>query len=374
MVIARHPKRVSLALVLLSSFGGLQAAQAAGTDSGVAISNRATVSYQVNGVAQTPIESSPTGNSTAGAGAGSDTTFVVDNVVRHTVTELSGNATSASPGATNLIAAFTVTNTGNTSQGYQLTATNLTGGALFGQTDNADVNNLRVLVDANANGTYQAGTDVATSIDTLMEDASVTVFVLADVPLTATNNQYANVQLAARAAVAGSSGATLAVETAGADTSGVDVVFGDTGAVDGDGIHEAADQFAVQSASLSIQKNSSLISDPFNGTSNPKAIPGAVVQYAIVVTNNGASAASGVQIVDELPANTTLADGEFSGADVQLQVGASVTTCDAESPADTNGDGCFVNGDDELVVGAPTALATVNPSSSVTVRFRVTID
>ena len=158
------------------------------------------------------------------------------------------------------------------------------------------MNNLRVFVDANANSVYDAGVDTANARSTRsLKMRSSRVFVLADVPLTATNNQFANVQLAARAAVAGTSGATLVMQSAAADNPAVvDVVFADVGATARDGIHEASDQYAIASATLSVAKTSTVISDPFNITTNPKAIPGAVVQYAITVTNTGASAATGV--------------------------------------------------------------------------------
>jgi uncharacterized repeat protein (TIGR01451 family) len=383
MTIARHLKQVSLALPVLGSFGLMQSAFAIGTDSGTSISNKATVSYSVGSVVQTPIESSPTGNSTPGVNNGAGTAFVVDNKVLHVVSEVGGVVTSTSPGATNVVATFRVTNQGNTSQGYALTVTNPASGAASpfggGSADNSDVNNLRVFVDSNANNVYDAGVDTATAINTLAEDALVTVFVLADVPLTATNNQFANVQLAARAAVAGTSGATLVVQSAGVDNPAVvDVVFADVGALARDGIHEASDQYAIASAALAVAKTSSVISDPFNNTTNPKAIPGATVQYAITVTNTGASAATGVAINDPLPTNTTFVQGQYaSSTDVEVQVGAAAPTrCIAETPTDTNVDGCFRNASGQLVVGAPMSIGTVNAGApnAVTVRFRVTIN
>jgi len=374
--------RVALALPVLGSFAVMQSALAVGTDAGTSINNRATVSYSVSGVAQTAIESSPTGNATPGAGAGANTTFVVDNKILHVVAETSGNATSTSPGATNVVATFTVTNQGNNAQGYQLTPTNLATGTAspFGAgADAFDVTNLRVFVDANGNGAYDAGTDTATFIDTLAEDASVTVFIVSDIPLAATNGQYANVQLAARAAQAGTSAATLMAETSGADNATVvDVVFADAGATARDGVHEASDQYTVASAALSVAKTSSVVSDPFNGTSNPKAIPQAIVEYSIVVTNTGASAASSVSIRDPLPAATTFVQGQYAGTtDVEVQVGAGAPTrCVAEAVADSNADGCYRNSSGELIVGAPMAVATVSAgaANSVTVRFRVQIN
>jgi uncharacterized repeat protein (TIGR01451 family) len=366
-------RRAGLAVFTLAAFGAWQTAGAVGTAANTTVSNQATVNYTVGGVAQAPIPSSPTGNTTPGGGA--PTTFVVDNRIDLTVTEVSGGNTAVTPGQLNQVTSFTVTNTGNSAQGFQLTPANLAGGAVFGNTDNTDVANLRVFVDSNANGVYDAGVDTATAIDTLAADANVIVFIVADVPGTVTNGQFANVQLSARAAVAGTNGATLATETAGADTPGaVDVVFGDAAR---DATEVAADQYAVSSAALSVQKTSAVLDDPFNGTTNPKAIPGAHIEYAVAISNSGAAAATGLQINDPLPANTSFRTGGYNGnaSDVSITVGANPATfCVAEVGSDTNGDGCSRTATD-LVVGAP-ALTTVaiGAGNAVTVRFQVTIN
>src|SRR5689334_22118259 len=131
MNIALALKQASFALFAIASLSAMLDAQAAGTASGTSITNRATVSYSVSGVSQTPIESSPTGNTNPGTNNGANTAFVVDNKVNLTVTELSGGVTNTAPGATNAVTAFTVKNTGNTAQGYLLTPSNLTGGTRF---------------------------------------------------------------------------------------------------------------------------------------------------------------------------------------------------------------------------------------------------
>src|SRR5215510_13382283 len=106
-------KRVGLACVALGAIAVSQQALAVGTAANTSIDNRATVNFQVGGVAQTPIESSPTGNSTAGVGNGANTSFLVDNRVDLTVTEVGGAATTVGAGATNVVTTFRVTNTGN---------------------------------------------------------------------------------------------------------------------------------------------------------------------------------------------------------------------------------------------------------------------
>jgi uncharacterized repeat protein (TIGR01451 family) len=374
--VIRQMKTVLGAAVLLSSLAYMQVASAIGTDAGVTVSNRATVNYTVGTVAQAPIESSPTGNSNPGVGNGASTTFVVDNRINLNVTELSGNATVVSPGQPNVVTAFTVTNTGNATQGYQLSASNLVGGAVFGNTDNTDVSNLRVFVDnpgaGGTAGVYDAAFDSATSVNTLAEDGSAVVFIVSDVPVAATNGQFSNVRLQARTAVAGTNGATLETETAGADTAGVDIVFGDAGR---DALQTADDQYSVQSAALTITKTSTLISDPFNGTTNPKSIPGAVVEYVVSIANTGTVSAGSIQLSDTLDGSLAFAAGQYNGglADVQIQVGAAPATfCVAESGADSNGDGCNRAG--QTLNVNPTASITVLAAQTATVRFRATIN
>ena len=374
--VIRQMKTVLGAAVLLSSLAQVQVASAVGTDAGVTVSNRATVNYTVGTVAQAPIESSPTGNSNPGVGNGANTTFVVDNRINLNVTELSGNATLVSPGQTGVVTAFTVSNTGNATQGYQLSASNLVGGAVFGNTDNTDVSNLRVFVDnpgaGGSAGAYDAAFDTAANVDTLAEDGNVVVFIVADVPLTATNGQFSNVRLQARAAVPGTNGATLEAETAGADTAGIDIVFGDAGR---DATQTADDQYSVQSAALTITKASTLISDPFNGTTNQKAIPGAVIEYVVSIANTGTVSAGSIQLSDTLDATLTFTTGQYNGglADVEIQVGAAPATyCVAESGADSNGDGCNRAG--QTLNVNPTASITVAATQTATVRFRATIN
>ena len=368
--VIKQVRTVLAAAVLVASLAGVQTAFAAGTDAGVTIGNRATVNYTVGTTPQTAIESSPTGNSNPGVGNGANTNFVVDRRIDFTVVETGGGFTTVAPGQVNAVTIFTVTNTSNAAQGFQLSAANVAG-LLFGNTDNTDVGNIRVFVDAGVAGTYEPLVDTAIHIDTLGEDASVVVYVVSDVPLTATNGQFANVRLTARAATVGSNGATLETETAGADTAGVDVVFGDAGR---DATETADDQYAVQSAALTITKTSSIISDLFNGTGpNRKAIPGSVIEYVVSITNNGAAAATSVRLSDTLDATLAFATGQYNGgaADVQIDVGATTTYCLVEDGADANGDGCNRAG--QTLNVNPVATITVAPTETATVRFRATI-
>ena len=67
---------------------------------------------------------------------------------------------------------------------------------------------------------------------------------------------------------------------------------------------------------LAITKTSAAFSDPANGTTNPKLIPGALSQYTIAVTSppGYAATSNSIVIVDPTPAGTDLAVGDLGAA------------------------------------------------------------
>ncbi len=72
----------------------------------------------------------------------------------------------------------------------------------------------------------------------------------------------------------------------------------------------------VGSPSLVVLKAATTLSDPINGASNPMPIPGATVQYQIVITNTGAGSVDtdSLVITDPLPANTSFVVVDFDGS------------------------------------------------------------
>lgn len=383
-------KRAGLACVAFGVIAVSQQALAVGTAANTTINNRATVNYQVSGVSQTPIESSPTGNSTPGANNGANTAFLVDRKIDLIVQEVGNVAVNVTPGAVNQVTTFFLRNDGNDTQGFTLAGANQANGATVAFSaiaDAFDMTNVRVFVESTAcTGIGQAGlsyvaaSDTATTIPTLAADACSFVYVVSDTPISATNGQGSVVRLTATARVP----TTLAAltQTAGAESAGVvDVVFGDAatgGQVARDAAAFADDIYVISAAALSVGKTSTTVSDPFNGTTNPKAIPGATVEYAITLTNTGAQPASVVTITDPIPTNTTFATGTYNAgaSNVQITVGATNTFCVAEAGGtDSNADGCVRTAGGVLTVGSP-ALTTVatGAGNAVTMRFRVTIN
>ena len=278
---------------------GVAPAFAAGTTAGSSIVNTATVNYTVGGVAQTAINGS--------------NTFTVDRRISLTVTEPGNATTSVAPGSTNQVTTFLVTNTSNATLDLGLAVAQPVGGtAAHGGTDNFDVTGTGLFVDTNLNGVYDVGTDLAvTWLDEIAADASRTVFVVRDIPAGRVNGDVAGVTLTAQAresGVTGTQGAVVA-ETAGANTAGVDTVFADTaGATDAarDGQFSARDDYTVAAPVLTVIKLSRIVSDPLNGTTNPKMIPGATVEYCIQVANAaGGATATAPAITDPVPSQTT---------------------------------------------------------------------
>ena len=336
------------------TLAGAGGAHAAGTTAGTTITNTVTLNYAVGGVSQTAVNAS--------------NSFVVDRRITLTVAEVGTTTTTVAPGQAAAVTSFTVTNTSNAALDLGVAVAQAAGGAAaHGGTDNFDVTSPAVFVDTNGNGSYDAGTDAAaTYLDEVAADATRTVFVVAGIPANRITGDVAGVTLTAQARDSGAAGTqgAVSVETTTANTAGIDTVFADTaGATDAarDGRFSARDDYTVAAAALTVTKTSRVISDPSNGTTNPKAIPGATIEYCIQVANAGGSAsASDVGISDPLPAQTTYLAG--FGSFINGTVTGGV--CNADGTAG----GSFVGG----TVSA--TLASVPAGATRTLYFRATIN
>ena len=367
-------RRARLAVVALGLIGASPAAFAVGTDFGTDITNTASVNYSVSGVPQTVINSSPTGNSTPGAGAGAPTTFEVDKKIIFVAEETNGAATVTSPGLTQVVTVFRVTNTSNGSQDYRIAADNVQPVPvvnIFGRVDAFDMSNFTLHVSAAACNTATmttptfAGEAAATHIEQLPEDACRYVFVRSDTPVspTAANGLASTIRLVVTATTDASNGVTAEAESGVADNPAVvDVVFAEAGVLNGnvveDGISMAFDQYFV--GTLTVTKTAAVISDGFSPAGQAKAIPGAVVEYTISVQNNGL-VTSGAALTEIVPANTTYVAGS--------------TTLNGAAVTDVAGTMPYVGGG---AINSPAAAAgVINPGSTAAeiavVRFRVTI-
>jgi hypothetical protein len=302
---------------------------AAGTLSGTNVDSTASLSFTVNG---TTSEVTSTNS------------YKVDNKVDLVVSTVDTQAVTVAPDKTNVVLTFKVRNDGNTVQDFLLTSKTTSTTAFTADnavTDSIDLSNVRVFVDSNNNGIYDEGTDTETFIDELAPDADKTVFIVADVPADAANDAIAVYDLEAQVAqgdTAGAEGSAITDDNSNQadDAATVQIVFADgQGTTDGehDGKHSSADAWKIVTADVTVSKNSIVVSDPVNGTTNPKRIPGAVVRYCYIVENaEGGAEATGAVVTDTL--DTSVLD--LSGSTVATYSGSATCTCDS-AEADIQG-------------------------------------
>ncbi len=345
----RSGPSIRLAAMLAAGlmFAASQNAAAAGTASGTTISNSASLSYSVGGVAQTGITSAAA-------------SFVVDEKINLTV--VGGATTNVVPGATGQVTTFTVTNNANSPLDFSLASNQVATGDQF------DATACSVFVESGAATGYQAAQDTAVFIDELAADATATVYTVCSIPATVVNTNTALVGLTATAlgTFTGTNGAYVAtpaaqgaaiVATAGADTPGsVDIVFADVAGTEGDAArdakHSARDTYSVVTAALTVTKTATLLCDPFNGVTNPKNIPGAITQWSIAVANTGAAPATLTTITDTLAA-TLLHDANLVNPN-----NAATCSSAAGAPASAANNGFKVTSSAARTIGAATAVTT----------------
>ena len=130
----------------------------------------------------------------------------------------------------------------------------------------------------------------------------------------------------------------------------------------------------ITSTGLGVTKNSSVVSDGVSGA-NPKFIPGAVVRYCILITNNGKSTAPNASVnhstitsSDVIPATETFVDGSmFTGTSC---AGATTAEDNDNIGADESDPfGMAISG--STITGSAASLA---PGASFAMVFNVTIN
>lgn len=121
-------------------------------------------------------------------------------------------------------------------------------------------------------------------------------------------------------------------------------------------------------ANLTVTKISSVVSDPVNGVTDPKATPGAVVQYCITIANPDSGTASSIAISDPLPPATSFVSGSIrSGA--SCGSAAAVEDDNAAGADESDPDGASISG---ATINAGST--TVGPNSTRAFTFQVTVN
>jgi uncharacterized repeat protein (TIGR01451 family) len=282
-------KKIGL-FVLVVALGAptSRSAFALGTPSGTPITNSATVTYIYGGAPATATVNAPA--------------VLVDNRVNLTVTK-NGDLTVL-PGSANQALLFTVKNEGNTSQRYVLAATKSGGIDMTAP--------VRIYLDNGTTpGVWDTGDTLYVDAGTFADvpaDGTLKVLIVANTPAGATTGQTADYQLTATTVDAGTTAVTL--ETGGANTAGVDVVFAD--ADPRDGKHSATGIYTVNLAlPVALSKAVAVVWDPSNLFVAPKAIAGAKLTYTITATVSGAETATAVVITDPVPAKSSYVAGSL---------------------------------------------------------------
>ncbi len=250
-------------------------AHAGGIDAGTLIENTATATYDVNG--------------TPGSVDSNTITIRVDELLDVTVTSLDGGAVPADSGSA--VLTFSITNTGNGPEAFQLTADPSVAGNDF------DATVTGIAIDTNGNGIYDEGVDTilgaGDNSGELAPDASLTVFVLVTTPGGVSDGDNSQVNLTADA-VTGTGAPGTAFAGAGVD--GGDAIVGLTGAS-----NDALGSLIAGVVTVNLVKSAD-IADPFGGN---QPVPGAIITYRIVATVTGTGSIDDLTITDAYPTGTT---------------------------------------------------------------------
>lgn len=353
-----------LLLLVVLSLGFGQSLWAQETTAGEVVENTATVSFDVGGVAQ-PAVTSNTAD------------FTVDRKVNFTLVKDDAAYVPGVPGGTGTTASvltYTLENTSNDVLDFNLSAVQQAAAATdaFGGADTIDASAISVFVD-DGDGIYNPALDTLTYVDELPSGSDVKIFVVADIPASAVNEDVIGINLQATAAESGTSGtegSALVADTDGDDEDVEETLFADGVGTGGDaatdGQIHALDAIEVEAAELTVVKTSAVISDPIRGAVNPLRIPGATVRWTITITNDGDAAADSLVVNDLIDTDTTYTPGT-------IEIGGTAEDDDATGADESDPNGADYN---VTTTGAVTGnIGTLaGGGASIAITFDVVID
>ena len=254
-----------------------QSVWALGTAAGVDITNTATAAYTVG---TTPLTASS-----------NPVVTTVDELLNVTaVGQDAGSQVTVASGAVDQVQTYLVTNTGNGTDSYSLTALNQAG-------DDFDTVTSVIYLD-DGDGVFNASLDTlldGSNDPSLVPDAAgaITVFVVSEMQQSLSDGAIATIDLVVDSNTAVNVPGTV---VAGAGDGGTDAVVGSSG-----GTATATEDYIVSSVAVALLKSATIV-DPFGGT---EPVPGSTITYSIAVTVTGGGTATGVIISDPIPVNTT---------------------------------------------------------------------
>lgn len=164
-------------------------------------------------------------------------------------------------------------------------------------------------------------------------------------------------------------GTVIATFASPVDT--ITIIYGNhtTAPADPDGQAIAINDFTFcnPQTSLSVTKLSNVVSDGVSAN-NPKALPGAIMRYCILVSNSGSGTSSNIVATDSIPAGTTFIPGSM----------LTGTSCaGATNAEDDNNTGADENDPFGMEFAGSTVTgraATLGPSASFAMVFNATVN
>lgn len=322
-------------VVATASIGFATPAEAAGTLAGTNITNTATATY--NDAGGNP-QTTPS----------NIVTLRVDELLDVTVASSDPGDVVVMPGQTNRVLGFDVTNTGNGTENFSLTAN----GALTG--DQFDPTTTSIVID-NGDGVYDPLTDTVYTGPAsfqLTPDQTRRVFVLSTIPAGVVDADRGQATLTAAAATGtGAPGTAFA----GQGQGGGDAIVGSTGA---DGVDDG--YYLVQNATISFTKSQAVVA-PASVGGGARTVPGSIITYTLTATVSGSGSLTNVNISDAVPANTTYLTNSMT-----LQSAPLTDAADSDAGSTT------VAG--STVTAVNVTLGTVPAGQTRTVTFQVRVN
>jgi uncharacterized repeat protein (TIGR01451 family) len=268
---------------VLFALGAGEVARAAGTSAGTSIQSTAQVTYSLTSGQQS------TSSNTV--------TLVVAEILDVVVT--TAVTRSVSPGAAQQALLFSVTNTGNGTESFSLTASSA---GIPGDDFDPQLASTSLYFDSDDSNDLSAA-DVpyvpGGNDPQLAADASVRVLVVNDMPASLSDAARGRSQLSAAARTGTGAAGTL---FAGQGDGGLDAIAGISG---GDG--EQIGEYVANGVQIAAVK-SQTIADLSGGA---RALSGARIEYRIVVNVSGSGAAPDALFSDSIPTNTTYVPGSL---------------------------------------------------------------
>ena len=357
-----------LLLCLVIALAVPQGATAA-TAACTGIGNTASVAFSVAGAAQAPVSSNTN-------------TITVGNKVDLTVV-----TTNASPGPSvvpnqvDVLLTYTITNNGNANQTFGLTGIELASGSttsVFGNQTVNDAFNVASYATGNSTGAAMTVTPIVAS------GATYTVTIRSTMPDTTvlttpgSDGWYAVYSMRARAfkvdGTTPEANGTGSI-TSSAGTCSADIVLGDAAGTDDlvagpnpDGTHSARSAYHVVLNNLTVSKSSLPYWDPINLFSSAKAIPGAIMEYTVVITNPGGSSATAVTVTDVMAGTMTPVTAAWSSTN-----GGSVS-CPNQAVANIASGGWACVGTGWAGQTLTATVPTLTSGQTATILYQATIN